>query len=87
MEVVICVFGVTEVTCVRKLSSMGCSVGAGQITGTTADVKIQHDKGRLSPEEVEEMVKEAERMREADEARWGCVPNPSLRFCRGGSLI
>ena len=46
------------------------AVGArDKTTGAEANVEIQHDRGRLSGEEIERMCAEAERMRIADEAR------------------
>ena len=36
-------------------------------TGANAEVKLQHDRGRLSPEEIERMCAEAEAMRAEDE--------------------
>ena len=38
-----------------------------QVTGAQADVKLQHDRGRLTPEEIDRMCKEAEEMRAEDE--------------------
>ena len=38
-----------------------------QVTGAQADVKLQHDRGRLSPEDIERMCQEAEAMRTEDE--------------------
>jgi len=38
-------------------------------TGAHANVEIAHDRGRLSPEEIEKMCAEAERFRMEDEAR------------------
>lgn len=38
-------------------------------TGKTSDIKITNEKGRLSKEEIERLVKEAERNKEADEQR------------------
>jgi L1 cell adhesion molecule like protein len=40
-----------------------------KVTGASANVEIQHDKGRLSGGEIDAMVKEAEKMRAQDEAR------------------
>ena len=40
-----------------------------KVTGANANVEIEHDKGRLSGGEIEAMVKEAEKMRAADESR------------------
>ena len=42
-------------------------VARDKVTGAKANVEIAHDRGRLSNEEVEAMVAEAERMREEDE--------------------
>lgn len=39
------------------------------MTGAHANVEIAHDRGRLSPEEIEKMCAEAERFRMEDEAR------------------
>jgi L1 cell adhesion molecule like protein len=36
-------------------------------TGANAEVKLQHDRGRLSPEEIDRMCAEAEAMRTEDE--------------------
>ena len=40
-----------------------------KVTGAQAQVEIEHDKGRLSSNEIEAMVQEASRMRAQDEAR------------------
>ena len=40
-----------------------------KVTGSEANVEIQHDRGRLSGEEIDRMCQEAERMRLQDEAR------------------
>jgi L1 cell adhesion molecule like protein len=38
-----------------------------RVTGSEANVSLQHDRGRLTPEEIERMCAEAEAMREEDE--------------------
>ena len=38
-----------------------------KVTGAKANVEIEHDRGRLSNDEVDQMVAEAERMRDEDE--------------------
>ena len=40
-----------------------------KITGAKAEVTIEHDRGRLTGEDIERMVAEAEAMRAEDEAR------------------
>jgi L1 cell adhesion molecule like protein len=42
-------------------------IARDQVTGAQADVKLQHDRGRLSPEDIERMCAEAEAMRTEDE--------------------
>lgn len=46
-----------------------------KVTGAESNVEIQHDRGRLSSEDIDRMVAEAERLRAEDEARaaHGCV--------------
>eukprot|EP00993_Chasmostoma_nieuportense_P003961 NODE_464_length_2196_cov_111.089415_g428_i0.p1 GENE.NODE_464_length_2196_cov_111.089415_g428_i0~~NODE_464_length_2196_cov_111.089415_g428_i0.p1 ORF type:complete len:709 (+),score=177.57 NODE_464_length_2196_cov_111.089415_g428_i0:55-2127(+) len=40
-----------------------------RVTGVVADIRIENDRGRPAPEEVERMVREAEEMRAEDERR------------------
>lgn len=40
-----------------------------KVTGAEANVEIQHDRGRLSTDDIDRMVAEAERLRMDDEAR------------------
>ncbi len=41
---------------------------ADKSTGKSQNIKITNDKGRLSAEEIERMVNDAEKYREQDEA-------------------
>jgi L1 cell adhesion molecule like protein len=42
-------------------------IARDQVTGANAEVKLQHDRGRLTPEEIARMCAEAEAMRAEDE--------------------